>query len=188
MSWQLYVRRFAAVSSAASRRLETSRDVTELVPLWPLLSDFLSVRFCVMWCRSSKKKREAWRALLWSTKERSYGYDAPSPAVQPPTPPLMSSLHHVGCGYKASCTGSSSSGTPAKWAWLRAVHKQQQQHCYLLNVTTSCQNTRGSLTDTLVILSNSISSFHFKCTDIFLNSVVAKVSCVPLWKKKSKDE
>lgn len=109
-----------------------------------------------------------------------------------PQPPLMSSLHHVGCGYKASCTGSSSSGTPAKWAWLRAVHKQQQQqHCYLLSVTTSCQNTRGSPTDTLVILPNSMSSFHFKCTDIFLNSMVVKVSLSVEFlyeKKKSKDE
>lgn len=103
-----------------------------------------------------------------------------------PQAPLMSSLHHVGCGYKASCTGSSSSGTPAKWAWLSAVHKQQQQHCYLLSITTSCQNTQGSPTDTLVIFPNSISSFHFKCADIFLNSMVVKVSLsvVFLYEKK----
>lgn len=185
MSWQLYVRRFAAVSSAAIRRLETSRDVTELIPLRPPLSYFLSVSLCEMRCRSSKKKGRLEGRSCGPRKSAVMAMTRHLPPSNP-QPPLMSSLHHVGCGYKASCTGSSSSGTPAKWAWLRAVHKQQQQQqrCYLLSVTTSCQN---SPTDTLVIFPNSISSFHFKCTDIFLNSMVVKVSLsvVFLYEKKN---
>lgn len=132
-----------------------------------LLVSFFWLKACVR-CVVSQLENEAEGRSRGCTTERSYGYDAPSPAVLPPPP--MSSLRHVGCDTDttpAAQVASRQGGLQCHGRGLEScTNKNNKIVLFTLQyIITSC-NVQGSATETLVIILKYLSRSRLKCAKI----------------------